>query len=652
MLLFCSANAQEKGDTLRIYELNTVEVSASPLPSASRSAAPLQVLQGRDLEKLNALQVSDAAKFFSGAQVKDYGGVGGLKTVSIRSLGANYTGVFYDGAPVSNYQTGQTDVGRFSLENVERLTLQIGESDDLFQTARHQSGAGALSIVRKQALSDTDKRQRLTAAWKAGSWGFRNPSLLYEQRINDRFTADIAADWMQTDGDYPYRSGSGEEKTRLHSEVEALRLEGNLTGRLSNGGLLKAKLYGYDSDRSLPGPDIYYVNSRGEAAREKQAFSQASYEQSLSGRLKFRVAGKFDYSESDYTHYSSNYPSGEKSYHYIQREYYLGSVFLYAFSPQWSVSWANDGAYGAFRNDFSGIDPDRTTWQSALSVKYTIPRLTATASLFSHFSHDTRRKAQATEKDDIHRLSPYAGISVQPFAALPFRLRAFYKQTFRQTALGDMYFSPVPPSGLKPEKARQYNLGLSWVSAPAAWMPYFSLTVDAYRNKIDDKLWAIPKSSLYIWSIQNIDVDIKGVDVQTTVHLQAGKYLNWQAGGSYTYQQVLDVTKPGTDIYKQQMMYAPQHTASGYLSLSTPWVDVNYALIYSGSRYFERINRKEYRMDPYTDQSIALSRSFSVYGISARVSAECLNLADSRYDVVRSYPMPGRSFRLGLKLVY
>lgn len=650
--IVCCAGNLSGQDSVRVHSLQTVEVNAAARPSKSRATSPLQVLRTEDLKGLNALQVSDAAKFFSGVQVKDYGGVGGLKTVSIRSLGANYTGIFYDGAPVSDYQTGQTDIGRFSLHNVDQLSMQIGESDDIFQTARRQAYAGALSIVQKQALSDTDRRQRLTAAFKAGSWGLINPSLLYERRLSKTFTAGIGGEWMRSDGDYPYRSGSGEEKTRQHSEVDTKNVEANLFGHFSNGGKLAVKVYGYDSDRSLPGPDIYYVDSPGEAAQEQRSFSQASYEQALSGKLKFRSLAKFDFSESDYTHYSSNYPSGEKSYHYIQREYYLSTVFLYELNARWSASWANDGTYASFRNDFSGVDPNRSSWQSALSMKYNIPRFTATASLLSHYAQDTKKKTSGTETNDLHRWSPYAGISVQPFHSLPLRVRAFYKETFRQASLGDLYFLPVPPASLNPETAHQFNLGISWVSAPAAWMPYLSFSADVYRNKIDDKIWAIPKSSLYHWSVQNIDVEIKGIDLQASAQVLAGSSYSWQIGGSYTWQRVLDVTKPGSDMYRQQMMYAPEHTASSFVQMQTSWLDIHYTLLYSGARYFERINRKEYQMKPYTDQSISLSKTFPVGKTRLDVLVECLNLTDSRYDVVRSYPMPGRSFRVGIKCVY
>ena len=71
--------------------------------------------------------VADALRYFSGIQIKDYGGVGGLKTVNIRSMGTNHVGVFYDGIELGNAQNGTVDLGRFSLDNMESVTLYNGQ---------------------------------------------------------------------------------------------------------------------------------------------------------------------------------------------------------------------------------------------------------------------------------------------------------------------------------------------------------------------------------------------------------------------------------------------------------------------------------------------------------------------------------------------
>src|SRR5574344_2932253 len=90
------------------------------------STAPVQSVGVTEIRQLGSLQLSDVAKHFSGVTVKDYGGIGGLKTISVRSLGAAHTAVSYDGITLSDCQTGQIDIGRFSTDNVEMLSLCNG----------------------------------------------------------------------------------------------------------------------------------------------------------------------------------------------------------------------------------------------------------------------------------------------------------------------------------------------------------------------------------------------------------------------------------------------------------------------------------------------------------------------------------------------
>ena len=100
---------QESDSVLRKYEIGEVTVyGRRTLPKI----IPAQELSGTELERLNVVSVADAIRYFSGVQIKDYGGIGGLKTVNIRSMGTQHVGVFYDGIQLGNAQNGQIDLGR------------------------------------------------------------------------------------------------------------------------------------------------------------------------------------------------------------------------------------------------------------------------------------------------------------------------------------------------------------------------------------------------------------------------------------------------------------------------------------------------------------------------------------------------------------
>ena len=116
--------AYQRHTDRRLYHIREVVVTGRVV---RREVIPVQELSGERLQRLNSHNVADALRYFSGIQIKDYGGVGGLKTVNIRSMGTNHVGVFYDGIELGNAQNGTVDLGRFSLDNMESVTLYNGQ---------------------------------------------------------------------------------------------------------------------------------------------------------------------------------------------------------------------------------------------------------------------------------------------------------------------------------------------------------------------------------------------------------------------------------------------------------------------------------------------------------------------------------------------
>ena len=131
--------AQSKLDSLQ--QLEEVIVTAR---NYQKEVIPVQQLSGKELQRLNSHNIADALRYFSGIQIKDYGGVGGLKTVNIRSMGTNHVGVFYDGIELGNAQNGTVDLGRFSLDNMESVTLYNGQKSAIFQPAKDFGSAGSI----------------------------------------------------------------------------------------------------------------------------------------------------------------------------------------------------------------------------------------------------------------------------------------------------------------------------------------------------------------------------------------------------------------------------------------------------------------------------------------------------------------------------
>lgn len=639
-------------DTTAYHQLKGVEVVEKARPSTTREATPLQVMDRAGIERLGIQDLSEAVKRFSGATVKDYGGIGGLKTVSVRSLGAQHTAVSYDGVTITDAQSGQVDISRFSLDNVEMVSLSIGQTDDIFQTARMYASAGALSVKTRKPLFE-GKSMNVQAKVKGGSFGLFNPVLRYEQKISNRFSASLHADWLSAKGEYPFTLTNGDvvtEEKRKNSDIQALRLEGNLYGDLGKAGALIGKVYYYDSERGLPGSVILYSNSNKERLWNNNFFTQLQYTNKLTDVLSLQAHAKYNYSFSKYRDVSKKYSGGKQEDLNTQQEYYGSIGFLYSPWKNFSTSLTTDLAHNMLDNNFMNApQPKRLTSLTVLSAQYKNTMFTATASLLGTYITD---KVKVGDKPaDRKRLSPAVSVSLRPFADNAFRIRASYKDIFRVPTFTDLYYLRMGNTNLQPEKATTYNLGLTWSGDAGNSFRYLSLSADAYYNKVKDKIVAIP--TMYIWKMMNMgEVDIKGLDVNFSSETPLPAKMALLLSATYSFQKAIDLTDSEAKNYKDQIPYTPKHSGNASLTLENPWVNISYNLTAAGDRYALPQNIESNLISCYVEQGVSLNREFVVKKCKLRLQGEVINLGNKTYDIIQYYPMPGRSWRMSVSVVY
>ena len=603
-------------------------------------------------------------KHFAGVIVKDYGGIGGLKTISIRSLGAQHTAVGYDGITLTDCQTGQIDLGRFSLDNVDQLSLSNGQSDNIFQPARFFASAGILNIQTLTPRFEDGKHTNISASFKTGSWGLVNPSLLLEQRISRKWTVSANGEWMSSDGHYPYTLYYGNEEgdlssreKRKNTDVQTFRAEAGLYGNFSDKEQWRLKAYYFQSSRGLPNATTFYYTHSSQRLWDKNTFIQSQYKKEFNRQWVFQTSAKWNWSYQRYLDPDYKGSTGEIENSYYQQEYYLSGSVLYRLLNNLSFSFSSDGSINTMNanlNDFA--HPTRYSWLTAFAGKYVNNWLTLSASALATVIYEQADKGGSA--GNHRKLSPYVSASFKPFDKEEFRIRIFYKDIFRLPSFNDLYYGETGNNKLKPENARQYNIGLTYSKDVCPFLPYLSATVDAYYNKITDKIIAYPTKNLAVWSMRNLgSVEIKGIDVTGSVSLQPCEKLRINLSGNYTYQQALDVTNPDPAseegrTYKHQIAYTPRVSGSGQVGIETSCVNLSYSFLFSGKRYTQGENITENRMESYSDHSISVGRELTIRKINTSIHIEVLNIANNNYEIIKNFPMPGRSVRATFSIKY
>ena len=646
------------------HRLETVGVSAGRTHSPVTATSSLQVLKSREISTLPALNVSDVLKTFAGLVIRDYGGVGGMKTVAMRGFGSQHTAVSYDGLAVSDCQTGQIDLSKFSLGNVEQISLNSGTPDDIFLPARLMASA---SLIRIQTIRPTfreNKPVNLDFHFTGGSFGLWNPSLLIENKIYQKkeggypfVYSSVSASYLQSDGRYPFliRYGGDGDSTsmekRTNSDVRTATVEGNLFTDFNSHSKLNVKLYYYWSDRGLPGAIIFYNTHSNERLTDHNAFGQVHYENRFNAKFAYQVNAKFNFAQQRYLNPEYLNAAGFIDNVYIQREYYLSNTFLYAPHRVISLSLSNDLIFGNMSaNLYNFVYPSRLQVLTMLSAFVSVRHVDIRAGLLHTGVANWAAAGEAG--DNLSRFSPSVGISVQPLLSEAFHLRAFYKNIFRLPTFNDLYYTEVGNRNLRPEDTHQFDIGASYAKSFLKNTIRLTLTVDGYYNLVKDKIVAIPNKNLFVWTMLNFGkVEIDGVDASASFNYQIIKDLSVSLSGSYTYQRAVDKTDPTAKTYLHQIPYTPLHSGSVGVMVKTTWFEVGYTMVAAGKRYALQQNVAANELAPYTDHSLTLGHDFDIKGkVTFGVKGELLNLADNHYEIIRNYPMQGRSFRIGVRV--
>lgn len=592
---------------------------------------PSQTLSGAALQNLSTTSVADALKYFSGVQIKDYGGLGGLKTVNVRSLGSQHVGIYLDGIRITNAQNGQIDLGRYSLSNMESVALYNANRNERLQSASEYASAATVYLQTRRPDSTA-----FNVEYGAGSFGLQKLKAYFSFR-NILF---VDAEYQRTDGGYPFRFQSASEDTvgkRRNSDISFYRLEA--------AGFYKgftAHAYFYSSERGLPGPVVRRLSDQWDSTDrqwDRNFFLQSTYRHTWD-RFALKTNLKYAY---DWLRYlqdpSTNAAAMHCDNHYRQQDLY-GSV-----SAAWNTSWLSLTASTDLRWSDLTTNVYRSAYVYRLDSKSLLSAIASyrgfegnIALLYTHIGDHSARTAQSAAA--LSRLTPMFLASWHRHA---FTVRAFHKRIFRAPTLNDLYYTLVGNAQLRPEYTSQFDLGVDYKDR------HLHLALDAYYNRIEDKIVAIPMKSQFRWSMVNFGL-VKSLGLSAT----AGYDRTWgkfsaSANANYTCQRDRDYSSPHDPEYRNTIPYSPLHSASlivdlGYdgWSLCTSW-------LYTGDRFALISNNRDDMLGAWQTVDLKLNKRFRIRRHSVQATIECNNLCDSRHEVVKRYPMPGRNWKATLQ---
>ena len=120
-------------------------------------------------------------------------------------------------------------MGRFSLDNMESVTLYNGQKSAIFQPAKDFGSSGSIYLQTRTPQFEEGKKYNVKASFKTGSFGVANPSILWEQKLGEQISSSFSAEYLHSSGKYKftYRMQEGYDTTavRQNGDLNALRVE-------------------------------------------------------------------------------------------------------------------------------------------------------------------------------------------------------------------------------------------------------------------------------------------------------------------------------------------------------------------------------------------------------------------------------------------
>lgn len=583
----------------------------------------------------NSTEAGQALMSIPSLSVTDMGGYSGLKTVSLRGLGTSHTSIYVDGIRVGNLQSGQSDLGMLGMENFRTAVIDYAQNSINFITLRPTFGS-----------NDKGKAGRFStsASLKAGSFHTYIPSLKIGMKLNDRTSMSISAAGTLSKGDFPYLStdqnGNTSLSRRAGNDIRQIRTGIDVFGAMRDGDW-HVKAYFNDSDRGTPGSLSWPSEDR---QRDRNIFIQGGIDNRFNDIYTLKISSKGSYDDMSYL-------SSWGDSRYQQMEFQLNTSHIFSIKEWWQASvavggqWDNliSGNYGSADGVSSAEGINRLDFGTALASRIDLDRFKADLALEYEGIMDSDKDSKLLS---LNSFSPSASIRYAIYDDLS--IVAFGRRAFRAPMFNELYYIGFDNKDLKPEDVWLTDIGIEWKVQTGSYS-YISAKADGFFNWLDNKITSAPtEDNPDIWLPYNIGkVFSAGTDISAAYRYDDRQ---WKAGISvrYTFQDARDKT-PGSYSYDTQIPYISKH--SGVISGDASWKSWTAA-----ARWNLRSGRVDSSGDlpDWNTLDICISRSFSLSKYDKKrsivLSITASNLTDTRYELSRGYPMPGRSILGGISI--
>lgn len=602
-----------------------VIVSATRIPgSAGQSSLSLDVITPNELRLQLATHVSDALQGLRSLQVRDYGGLAAMKTVSLRGATAGQTVVVLDGQRLNSPQNGEVDLAMIPLEHIESIEVLRGGSSALYGA---DAMGGVISIKTKNTSAELFQISTEMGIGSFDSYTFK--AKLGISRGEMDFISSYQ--YLQSTGDFTYKDMWGQELIRDNNDATQHHAYTHFSWQPKDWKLS----FSYDimqSEKGAPGPiEPYYHFARMEDRRQQASIDVEKI--STNRRHKFKSQSYYLYSMNHYVNENISDVLVPINDTYINKTLGEELQFTTTFRPELVLNYGVNLRLDEFHHQRLDLRYTRLSYD-AYVIEESLFAFSSSVLKSLKISPSLRYNGNT---DFTDKLTPKIGLVMSLLNEGMLKVLANAGLSYRSPTFNDIYWPEDSFSrgnlDLQPESGRDWDMGIRlMVEKLKVDIVYFD---QFYSDLI---LW---QDHAGLWWPENVsEARIRGLE----------NSMNWDIIPHhldlYAQYTFMDARNLSTLYYNKYLTYRPVHTVdiqfNGNIGLLGLWFNTHIA----SKRYPFADNAEIRALPSYIKNDVGAIYTQHTRFMNILFKAEIKNLFNANYQLLKDYPLPGREYRL------
>lgn len=603
-------------------------------------------LNSKRIQNKIASDLGKLMSLFPGVQVKNYGDVGGLKTVSFRSLGAGHSALVQDFSSVSNTQSGQSDLSNIPVDFIQNVSL-IALSPTTTDIPIHAKLSGVVISCESVHSYTTENNRNILIGGQIGSFDHYEIYSMLAYRSKKKFATAATGKFRTYGGSFPFMYKNG--NLSIHERRKNNRLleyfgTWSMQFKPTEKHTFQARFSANKYQKELAGAVVFY-NSNAQ-----QYLNGFGYNVAINHRYhenKWQVFSTANFQQNNLQYLDSSYLNtlGYLDQRYLSHQIDFQTQANYTLSKKIDLLFGSSFISEKLQAKSMTHSPYRNSSETLLGLKVHV---------FNKINFLVQLGTQGIfeKRDSILKQNWY----FLPAGSIVFHINSkhaistSYRYTNRQPSFSELYYQQMGNTKLRTEKAHiasfQYNYSVSFNNGMNQFI------IQPFYTYIYDKILAIPTKNLFIWSIQNIGKsDAIGLELVESLQKTWGKHT---AGFriNYTFQYTQDLSNPTASTYRNQLSYSPLN--SGSVELNYAWENLNFFILnsYLGQRYALNQNIPSNLLDAYYLLDIGGGYKLNVKRNEISVRFTVNNLTNKQYYYINYFVMPGINYNIRLQYAF